>query len=263
MTQVSTIGSLTAAGDPSRGDASPLRGLNMDHFLQLMIAELQNQDPLNPLDNHQMLQQISQIREIGATDRLTDTLSTLLFRQNVSSATGLIGQIASGVDESGAPATGLVERVSIADGSAKLHLVGRTAAHVGEESGDIEAGTYRYRVVFQSPLDGRRHAVEVGPIGVDDPHGTGQSIRLENLPLTDGPKQIFRTGKSGEGDFHFLAEIDGEASQYMDSLADRQLSEGLLTGETIPHPGGRRHVVLLDKLRDVLQSAADAGEDGS
>ena len=44
-----------------------------------MITELQNQDPLNPMDNTQMLEQINQIRQIGATDKLTSTLDSVLL----------------------------------------------------------------------------------------------------------------------------------------------------------------------------------------
>ena len=63
----------------------------MDDFLDLMIAELQNQDPLNPLENDELIAQISQIREVGATEDLTNTLNAVLLGQNISSATSLIG----------------------------------------------------------------------------------------------------------------------------------------------------------------------------
>ena len=66
--------SVTSANvfDPNATSDDALRGLDIESFLDLFIAELQNQDPLNPLDNAQILQQISQIREVGATDKLTD-----------------------------------------------------------------------------------------------------------------------------------------------------------------------------------------------
>jgi flagellar basal-body rod modification protein FlgD len=103
-----------------------LRGVDMDDFLKLMIAELQNQDPLNPLDNTQMLQQISQIREIGATDKLSETLAAVQLGQSLSTASALIGRRVKALDDQGRQIEGVVDRVSINGG--------RPSLHVGEKS---------------------------------------------------------------------------------------------------------------------------------
>ena len=55
----------------------------------------QSQDPLDPMDNDQMLNQISQLRSIGATDKLTNTLDSVLLGQNITSSTALIEQPAA------------------------------------------------------------------------------------------------------------------------------------------------------------------------
>lgn len=99
-----------------------LRDVNMDDFLKLMIAELQNQDPLNPMDNAQMLQQISQIREIGATDKLSETLSAVQLGQTLSTASALIGKQVKGLDDNNQQIQGLVERVTIKDGKPSLQV---------------------------------------------------------------------------------------------------------------------------------------------
>ncbi len=89
MTQFPTVNSATSgATTPDR-----LNDVNIDDFLKLMIAELQNQDPLNPLDNDELVAQIGQIRSVGATEKLTDTLDSVLLGQNISSATNLIGAV--------------------------------------------------------------------------------------------------------------------------------------------------------------------------
>ena len=91
-------------------------GLNetdVDEFLGLLIAELQNQDPLNPMDNSDLVQQISQIREISATNQLTDTLSAVLLGQNVSTASNLIGKQVAALTDDLENITGAVDRVSV------------------------------------------------------------------------------------------------------------------------------------------------------
>jgi flagellar basal-body rod modification protein FlgD len=128
------IGGTSASGSTSSGTDQALRGLNMDQFLQLMIAELQNQDPLNPMDNNQILEQIGQLRSIGATSQLTDTLGAVLLGQNVSTASSLIDRQVKALTDGGETVTGKVDRVSIVDNQVNLHIGDSTVSlsNVGE-----------------------------------------------------------------------------------------------------------------------------------
>ena len=87
--------------------------LNSGDFLQLMIAELQQQDPLNPMDNNQLVQQISSIRELSATTKLTGTLDSVLAGQNIATARGLIGKKIDALDDAGNTVQGTVDRVTV------------------------------------------------------------------------------------------------------------------------------------------------------
>jgi flagellar basal-body rod modification protein FlgD len=107
-------------GNQVKGDA--LRGLDLRGFLDLMIAELQNQDPMNPMDNSEMLQQISQIRSIDSTDKLTTTLDSVMLGQSISSASALIGKQVEALSDDAKEVTGKVDSVAIEDGVAKLRI---------------------------------------------------------------------------------------------------------------------------------------------
>ena len=87
--------------------------LDTDSFLKLLISELQNQDPLNPMENADMIQQIGQIREIGATDQLTNTLSNLASSQELVTASSLIGKKVTGLALDASPVDGVVDRISV------------------------------------------------------------------------------------------------------------------------------------------------------
>jgi len=122
---------VTAAGGSATGTnstkgtqdtATALSGLTLDDFFKLMITELQSQDPLNPLENHQLLQQISQIQEYGATQKLTQTLDAVLLGQNLSNATGLIGKFVYALSEEGEDVLGTVSRVSVAKNDVRVHV---------------------------------------------------------------------------------------------------------------------------------------------
>ncbi len=122
MSQLPSVNQLTATSAQNQETNNALRGLDIDNFLELLITELQNQDPLNPLENDEILRQVSQIREVGATERLTDTLDSVLLGQNVNNATNLIGRQVRALDEQGGQLEGVVDRVTIIDGSPTLHI---------------------------------------------------------------------------------------------------------------------------------------------
>jgi flagellar basal-body rod modification protein FlgD len=48
-----------------------------DRFLKLLVTQMKNQDPLNPMDNAQVTTQMAQISTVGGIDKLNTTLASL------------------------------------------------------------------------------------------------------------------------------------------------------------------------------------------
>ena len=48
-----------------------------DRFLKLLVAQLNNQDPMNPMDNAQMTTQIAQINTVSGIQQLNDTIKSM------------------------------------------------------------------------------------------------------------------------------------------------------------------------------------------
>jgi flagellar basal-body rod modification protein FlgD len=210
-----------------KSSADAINDIDLSTFLELMIAELQNQDPLNPLDNKDMLAQITQIREVGATDKLTETLNSVLLGQNIASSTNLIGAEVDAVSDDNQKITGVVSRVTIEDGQPKLELDLAMKGEPSLESGDVEQGEYSYRIVWEN-TDGNLEGIELsGDKAVNTISGNPyESIRLSNLPATENMKRIYRTDKTGAGDYKLLATLtDGQQSSYLDTTADAARSE--------------------------------------
>ena len=130
-TGVNTIGSQSGA-QAANHDA--YQSLDLNTFMKLLVTEMSNQDPLDPMNNQEILQQISQIRSIEASDRLTTTLDSVLLGQNVATAGSMLGRTITGLDDGGAEVSGPVDRVSIAGGKAKLY-VGDRAVSLNNVSG--------------------------------------------------------------------------------------------------------------------------------
>jgi flagellar basal-body rod modification protein FlgD len=64
--------STTASATPKKTDPG-----SEDRFLKLLVAQMQNQDPLNPLDNAQVTSQMAQINTVSGVEKLNKTVTGL------------------------------------------------------------------------------------------------------------------------------------------------------------------------------------------
>ncbi len=217
MTQLPNINSTTSG--QSSNITTALNQVDLDDFLKLMIVELQNQDPLNPLENDKLLAQISQIREVGATEQLSSTLNAVLLGQNISSATNLIGADVVALNESGQRVSGNVRVVTITNGKPMLDLAIDSSATAAKEEGQVASGNYTYEVVWQSE-SGTKYGVELEATTAELADFQG-AIQLNNLPATTGEKRIYRTDRSGAGERKLVGVLPrGTTSTFVDRLAD-------------------------------------------
>lgn len=66
-------------------DANKTSGLDKEAFLQLLVAQMQYQDPLEPMDNTEYISQLATFSQLEATQNLSDTISQGM-------ANGLVGK---------------------------------------------------------------------------------------------------------------------------------------------------------------------------
>ena len=65
-----------------------------DRFLKLLVTQMKNQDPLNPMDNAQVTSQMAQLSTVSGIDKVNSTLKALTDSMSAGqalSATGMIG----------------------------------------------------------------------------------------------------------------------------------------------------------------------------
>ncbi|HEX4328756.1 MAG TPA: flagellar hook assembly protein FlgD [Burkholderiales bacterium] len=71
------------------------------NFMNLLVAQLKNQDPLNPMDNSQMTAQLAQINTVQGIEQLNTTLQSLLGSYSDSTAMAASSLVGHGVLSSG------------------------------------------------------------------------------------------------------------------------------------------------------------------
>ena len=85
------MSTVTSATNPAIGNTTAATSANgsgsakeaSERFLKLLVTQLQNQDPLNPVDNAQMTSQMAQISTVSGIEKLNTTVEGLTgqFRQ--------------------------------------------------------------------------------------------------------------------------------------------------------------------------------------
>ncbi len=112
--------SLNAAGS-SVGKTDPATA-TQDRFLKLLVTQMKNQDPLNPMDNAQVTSQMAQLSTVSGIDKLNTTLQALsdsMAANQSLQAASMIGHgvltAGSGIDLSNGKGFGGIDLAGTAD----------------------------------------------------------------------------------------------------------------------------------------------------
>jgi flagellar basal-body rod modification protein FlgD len=70
----SSSGAQTASGTPSNAQTA---AVDKNMFLQLLVAQLQNQDPLNPTDGTQFLGELAQFQQLEQSANMGDDITAI------------------------------------------------------------------------------------------------------------------------------------------------------------------------------------------
>ncbi len=102
-------------------DANTIAG-NFTTFLSLLTTQLQNQDPLSPMDTNQFTQQLVEFAQVEQQLKSNDQLSTLVSLQQTAQNTAALGFVGKNVAVAGANAP-------LANGIGNLGAVGAEARY--------------------------------------------------------------------------------------------------------------------------------------
>ena len=127
MTVVSAVASINSPGHAHAMNSTPAAtgnaagegsSISANDFLTLLVTEMKNQDPTNPMDTSQYMSQFAQLSSVEQAMQTNTKLDALLSSQSLSQADGLIGKTVSFTDATGASFSGKVASISInSDGS--------------------------------------------------------------------------------------------------------------------------------------------------
>ncbi|GGO77962.1 flagellar hook assembly protein FlgD [Nocardioides deserti] len=95
-----------------------------DMFLQLMVAQMKYQDPMNPTDSSQFLSQTAQFTALEKMQEVADQTALLLGASLAFGASGMVGRTVTYGHEDGTTGTGTVTGVTFGAGGPVLDVDG-------------------------------------------------------------------------------------------------------------------------------------------
>ena len=153
---VSSTSSTSSASTELAAQAGTTAGAS-DRFLKLLVAQMQNQDPLNPMDNAQVTSQMAQIQTVTGIEKLNTTVAGLnsqFVQMQALQGASLVGRdvivpgnavdIADGVGQGGFQLGSAADNVKVEILSASGQVVDTLslgAQSAGTHSFDWKAGT--------------------------------------------------------------------------------------------------------------------------
>ncbi|TNM44197.1 flagellar hook capping protein [Nocardioides albidus] len=113
-----------AGGTPGASGTSTKE--DKDLFLQLMVAQMKYQDPLNPTDSSQFLAQTAQFTALEKMQDIAEQSALMVSTQLAFGASSLIGQTVRWYDASGAEQTGTVQGTTYLNTGPVLSIDGKS-----------------------------------------------------------------------------------------------------------------------------------------
>ncbi len=113
VVQVPTTGASSASsGSQGASSTGSSKQLGKQDFLKLLLAQLQNQDPLKPVDDTQMIAQMAQFSALEATQALNSTMQRANNMQTIAQAGALIDKYIEANQADGSAIKGAVTGVN-------------------------------------------------------------------------------------------------------------------------------------------------------
>jgi flagellar basal-body rod modification protein FlgD len=124
MSSIGTTPESTSTGSTSATTTptNPSSSLGESDFLQLLVAQLQYQDPMNPTDDQSFIQEQAQFSTVEGITNMESTLTGMGTAQQMSAAVNLIGANVQYTASDGSTQSGTVSSASNTSGAVTVQV---------------------------------------------------------------------------------------------------------------------------------------------
>ncbi|NTJ41362.1 flagellar hook assembly protein FlgD [Agrobacterium larrymoorei] len=129
----SVTGATAAANAASTTSASKTDAkkatLDYDNFLQLLIAQMKNQDPTNPMDATEQISQLATFSNVEQSIKMNTNLETLISNSSLANASSYIGKTITSAD---GKTSGTVESIQVTSSGLSATITSGATIAIGE-----------------------------------------------------------------------------------------------------------------------------------
>jgi flagellar basal-body rod modification protein FlgD len=109
----------------SSSSAIPTQTLSQADFLKLVVAQMSNQDPMNPQSDTEFISQMASFSALQESQTTESDISGMRSDQQVQQANSLIGRSVDVQSGSGLPVSGVVSGVQVQNGVPQIVVNGQ------------------------------------------------------------------------------------------------------------------------------------------
>ncbi len=137
---MATVGGVLSSNAQSTTSKSSTSEATQSNFLNLLVAQLRNQDPLDPVKNEDFIAQLAQLESLDQSKKMANSLAAIVTGQQFSSASTLIGKEVVGAvvtATSSDEVKGVVKSISQANGNVIIRVQNESGAIQQLEMKDV------------------------------------------------------------------------------------------------------------------------------
>jgi len=108
----------------SSSSAQSTNGMGKDTFMKLLVAQMANQNPMEPTDDKEMIAQMTQFSTLEQITNMATESTKSATASQMSQAVNLLGRTVTYLDTDGNKQTGTVDQVSMVNGAPNLTVGG-------------------------------------------------------------------------------------------------------------------------------------------
>jgi flagellar basal-body rod modification protein FlgD len=128
MSTVSSIGNTSTSSAFSGLGGT---GLDKDAFLNLLITQMQNQDPTKPMEDREFIAQLAQFSALEQMQQVNQQITALNGRAQWGTAIATLGHTVTAQPEDGEAVKGTVTAITALDGDPAV-LIGNTLVSLSD-----------------------------------------------------------------------------------------------------------------------------------
>ena len=126
MSNIDSVNDVFGYTTPKSTPANATSGMGKDTFMKLLVAQMRQQNPMEPTDDKEMIAQMTQFSQLEQITNMATANAEAASANKMTQAVSLLGRTVTYLDADGAKQTGTVEQVSMVDGAPSLTVGGRT-----------------------------------------------------------------------------------------------------------------------------------------